>query len=114
MADKDDAVVEELINLLRLERDVIRKAEFEALTALVARKEALLMQVKDFPAQKLKRAHEMSRQNQRLLSAALKGIRAAQIRLSAIQKAAHSFGSYDKSGRPQRIVGTQGSIEKRA
>ncbi|WP_339108785.1 hypothetical protein [Thioclava sp. GXIMD4216] len=114
MAEKDDAVIEELIDLLRIERDVIRKAEFDAMADIAARKESLLLQVKDIPAQKLRRAHEMSRQNQRLLSAALKGIRAAQIRLSAIQKAAHSFGSYDKSGRPQRIVGTQGSIEKRA
>lgn len=114
MQDETEARLAELIDTLRLERDVIRSGDFAALPALVARKDAVMELLKGTPARKLVAAQEMALENQRLLGAALKGVRAAQARLDAIRKATKSYTSYDSKGRAQTISTSKGTVERRA
>lgn len=114
MQDETDVRIAELIDTLRLERDVIRSGDFSALPNLVARKDVAMELLKGTPARKLLAAQEMAQENQRLLGAALKGVRAAQARLDAIRQAAKSYTSYDRHGRSKTIRNDKGSVERRA
>lgn len=114
MQNETDDTIARLIDQLRLERDVIRNGEFSALPELVARKEALLEALKGTPARRLLAAQEMALENQRLLDAALKGVRAVQTRLAAIRQASKSYTSYDRLGRAQTISPEGGSVVRRA
>ncbi|OCX63400.1 hypothetical protein BFP70_12155 [Thioclava sp. SK-1] len=114
MKTKDDAAIEQVVDILRQERAAIRDADFPKMAILIARKEAAIEGIRSLPLIKIRHIKEMSLANQRLLEAALKGIRAAQSRLSVIQQTARSFQSYDAMGRGQKISGQSGSVEKRA
>lgn len=114
MQDETEAKISQLIEILRLERDVIRNGDFAALPDLITRKEQAMAALKGTHARKLLTAHEMARENQHLLSAALKGVRAVQARLEAIRQASKSYTSYDRHGRAQTIQVEKGSVERRA
>jgi hypothetical protein len=111
--DTDDRIAR-LIDLLRLEKDVIRNAEFAALPDLVARKTEVLEELKGTPARLLLAAQDMAMENQRLLDAALKGVRSVQARLAEIRKASKSYTSYDRHGKARTISPEGGSVERRA
>ncbi len=114
MQDKTQEALDRLIDVLRLERDVIRGGDFEQLAGLADRKQAALADLAGVPARRLLRAQEMALENQRHLSAALKGVQAAQGRLQTILKAARGFNSYDDRGRARAISPNEGSVERRA
>lgn len=114
MQDETDERIAQLIDLLRLERDVIRNGDFAALPDLVERKEGQLQALQGTPARRLTTAREMALENQRLLDAALKGVRSVQARLAAIRQGARSYTSYDRDGRATTISPGGGSVERRA
>lgn len=114
MQDETDLKISRLIDTLRVERDVIREGDFAALPDLVALKEEQMDALKGTPARKLLAAQEMALENQRLLEAALRGVRAVQSRLEAIRKGSKSYTSYDRHGRAQQIAPEKGTVERRA
>jgi len=114
MQDEIDLKIAQLIDMLRVERDVIRSGDFAALPDLVARKEAQLQGLQGTPARRLTTAREMALENQRLLEAAMQGVRSVQARLSAIRQATKSYTSYDRDGRARTISPGDSSVERRA
>ncbi|WP_444453495.1 hypothetical protein ACTTAI_20445 [Rhodobacter capsulatus] len=114
MQNETEDRIARLIDLLRLEKDVIRNAEFAALPELIARKEKLLDELQGTPARLLLDAQEMALENQRLLDAAIKGVRSVQARLAEIREASKSYMSYDQNGKARKISPEGGSIERRA
>ncbi|MBZ4022043.1 hypothetical protein CKO11_06180 [Rhodobacter sp. TJ_12] len=114
MQNETEERIAKLIDILRLEKDVIRNAEFGALPDLVARKEAVLVELQGTPARLLMEAQNMALENQRLLDAALKGVQAVRKRLAEIREAAKSYKSYDQNGKGRSIGAAKGSIERRA
>ena len=114
MQNETDERIARLTDLLRLEKDVIRNAEFAALPDLVTRKEALLAELAGTPARLLLGVQTMALENQRLLEAALRGVRSVQDRLAEIAKASKAHTGYDKSGKPRQIGPAKGSLERRA
>ncbi len=103
-----------MLALMQEERTVIRSGRFEALAALAARKEALVSQLADQPSRDLGRVVDMAQANQRLLAAAIDGVRAARDRLAAIRAAGSSCRGYDCTGKATEIVHAGGSLEHRA
>ena len=114
MQNETEDKITRLIDLLRLEKDVIRNAEFSALPELVSRKEALMEELKGTPARLLLGVQAMAVENQRLLDAAIKGVRSVQARLAEIRGASKSYTSYDQHGKARKISPEGGSIERRA
>ncbi|PFG65045.1 FlgN protein [Thioclava sp. ES.031] len=105
---------EELLSLLRLEREAIRSADFADLVGLSDRKERAMAALADLDRDTVEQIRALARENQTLLAAALAGVRAAQARLKTIVTAAKGFDSYDKEGRPQPIRRGSGDFERRA
>ncbi|MFD2172995.1 hypothetical protein [Rhodobacter lacus] len=114
MHNETEDRIAKVIDLLRLEKDVIRNAEFAALPDLVARKEAALADLEGTPARLLLGVQQMALENQRLLDAALKGVQAVRKRLAEIRQSARSYQSYDAQGRARKIGPESGSVERRA
>ncbi|MDD8022007.1 MAG: hypothetical protein PHX82_02705 [Paracoccaceae bacterium] len=114
MHDTIEQTTEALIDLLRLERHAIINGEFEAVIDIATRKEALITALTGAPEPQLGKIREVAHENQRLLNAALKGVRAAQQRLKRIMDASKSFNSYDGRGRARTINPDTGSVERRA
>ncbi len=65
-------------------------------------------------ARRLGQAQRLAQENQRLLQAAIEGVRAARIRLGEIVQGAQGYHSYDQRGRAQRISPERPTLEKRA
>lgn len=114
MHNETEERIARVVDILRLEKDVIRNAEFAALPELVSRKEAALADLEGTPARLLVGVRQMALENQRLLDAALKGVQAVRKRLSEIRAAARSYQSYDQNGRARKIGPESGSVERRA
>ncbi|PTV95205.1 hypothetical protein C8J27_105151 [Rhodobacter aestuarii] len=114
MPNETEDRIAQLIDILRLEKDVIKNAEFGVLPDLVARKEAVLADLEGTPAPLLAQAQAMALENQRLLDAALKGVQAVRKRLAEIREAARSYKSYDQNGKGRSIGAAKGTIERRA
>lgn len=109
-----------LEGLLDAERHAIREAAFEGLGRLADEKARLIDIVAAHqvaaPAQRalLERIQARTSENQRLLAAAISGIRAAQRRLDMIRRAARTLNTYDAMGRATTIGSTAGTVERRA
>ena len=108
----DDKTVA-LIDLLRLERDAIRVGDFSTLIEMANQKEILLADLAGTEPGRLAELQTMAAQNQRMLAAALRGVRAAQHRLQAILNASKGFNSYDEAGQVKPIRPDEGSLEYR-
>ena len=107
-----------LDGLLDSERHAIRAGAFQGLDRLAVEKERLLEAISraaggvtrvELAALKAKAAR-----NQRLLAAAIKGVRAAQRRLQMIQRASRSMTTYDSLGHCQEIGADPGTVERRS
>lgn len=102
------------IEMLHLERALIRDGDFDALAALQERKEQMTAQLAGVAPGLLQKAKQEADRNQRLLGAALKGVQAAQRRLQTILSASKGFTTYDPRGRSSAIATPSSSVEKRA
>ncbi len=107
-----------LDGMLDAERHAIRNGEFGGLESLALAKGRLLEQVTASVGRAdgdaLARLRDKADANQRLLAAAIKGVRAAQRRLDMIRRASSSLNTYDSLGRAQSITPDRGSVERRA
>lgn len=110
----ETTTAEELLSLLRLEREAIRSAEFSDLIALSDRKERAMAALTKPDRGRVERIEALARENQVLLASALEGVRAAQARLKVVVAAAKGFDSYDREGRPQPIRCGSADFERRA
>lgn len=106
--------IEALERLLDVERHAIRAGAFVELADIVSQKEALVGKLGGVSAEGLAHLRGKAEQNQRLLVAALKGVRAAQRRLDMIQRASRSLNSYDALGRARTIGSGGPNVERRA
>jgi flagellar biosynthesis/type III secretory pathway chaperone len=106
--------IESLERLLDVERHAIRAGAFAELADIIGRKEALIGTLGGVGAGRLAHLRGKAEQNQRLLAAALKGVRAAQRRLDMILRASRSLNSYDALGRARTIGSGGPSVERRA
>lgn len=109
-----------LEGLLDAERRAIRAGEFEGLARLADEKARLIDLIAGHasaaPGQRelLVRIQSRTSENQRLLAAAMSGVKAAQRRLDTIRRAARTLNTYDSTGRATTIGTAPGSIERRA
>lgn len=109
-----------LEGLLDAERRAIRAGEFEGLARLADEKARLIDVISAHagaaPDQRelLARIQSRTTENQRLLAAAMSGVKAAQRRLDAIRRAARPLNTYDSAGRATTIGSLSGRIERRA
>lgn len=105
-----------LEGLLDAERHAIRNGEFEGLSQLSEKKEKLLdrLEQSDLSAKDLGHLRSKAEANQRLLAAAIKGVRAARRRLEMIRQAAHGLNTYNSQGQARTIGSSVGSFERRA
>ncbi|WP_376875952.1 hypothetical protein [Albirhodobacter sp. R86504] len=114
------AALERLEGLLQVERHLIKGGNFDELDTLAREKDIAMAAVLNDPAStrlhfdRLMQLREVAERNQRLIGAALKGIRAAQRRLEMIQRASKSIDSYDQLGRAKTIGSTAHHIERKA
>ena len=104
---------------LSREADLIRRADFAALTACSVDKEHLMAQLSlAAPAnpQHLTALHAHASRNQALMAAALRGVTAARRRFERLRDAQTALHTYDHLGRKNDIaVGdTATRIERRA
>lgn len=106
--------VQELIDLMRVEREAIRSADFSGLAGLSDRKEIVMARLEAPSESELTTLRRLAAENQRLFDAALKGVQAAQARLRVIVGAARGFDAYDASGRKRPIRRDGGAFERRA
>ncbi|MGO4851651.1 hypothetical protein [Phaeovulum sp. W22_SRMD_FR3] len=114
MDSKLAQTLEEMEDLFQVERHTIRTGDFDALPGLALKKAELLERLEGTPPEALRHLRSKAETNQRLLSAALKGVRAAQRRLEMIQRASRSLNSYDALGRARIIGSGPSSIDSRA
>lgn len=109
-----------LEGLLDAERHAIREGMFDGLGQLADEKARLIDLVAGHgaaaPAQRalLERIQARTAENQRLLAAAISGVKAAQRRLDMIRRAARTLNTYDAMGRATTIGSTSGTVERRA
>lgn len=114
MGNSGQTLIEDLEGVLQVERHMIRAGTFDGLEQLAIRKERLLVALEGTSAELLVRVKDLAEANQRLLGAAIKGVRAAQRRLDMIQRASRTLNSYDKLGRARTIGDGGSSVERRA
>jgi flagellar biosynthesis/type III secretory pathway chaperone len=112
--------LEKLEGILEVERHMVREGNFDKLDMLAEEKEAAMhaLSLHSDSAQifkeQLVRVASIAARNQRLIGAALKGIRAAERRLEMILRANKSLNSYDRLGRAKTIGGGSNNVEHRA
>jgi hypothetical protein len=107
-------------DLLASERRALRFGEFGQLAYLAEAKTQLSYRIDGLAAgptsilPKLERLRARAAENQRLLAAAMKGVRSAQHRLDMIRRAGQSLNTYDKLGRKRPLGAAPGTVERRA
>lgn len=103
-----------LRQLLDDERVAIRSGDFATLATLVSRKEAEIAGLTDLPPTALAPLRREIEENQRLVEAALSGLRAARHRIEQIIASVKTCVTYDKNGQPCRLNRDVAIFEKRA
>ncbi|WP_347311641.1 hypothetical protein [Defluviimonas sp. SAOS-178_SWC] len=118
MRTDETTLIATLDALLRDEAEAIRRGNFTSLEALAARKTDLVGRLPDLPRRDadgaLSRLRSRAEANQRLLSAAIEGVKAARARVEAIRRAGSRLDTYDSAGRAQSVTFGGGGVEKRA
>lgn len=104
--------------LLETERSALLKGDFEVLTSLLPKKEALIDALSDVGAEELPELRELDvkvRRNQLLLDGALEGIREVAARLAEMRRMRNGLATYGSDGQKQNInVRVDHTLERRA
>ena len=104
--------------LLDQEKATVLSGELKRLPQLITQKEALFSQIGEHPNPDptlLKRLQQKTEQNQKILDAAMLGIRAATDRISEIRKKGSNLKTYSEQGVRAQFSGLpRQSFEKRA
>lgn len=106
--DADNLLIREAEALLEREKASLLAGDLAALAGLAAEKEALLARLRESGANQLAGVaalRERATRNQRLLDAAMLGIRRVSARLSAYRQVRRSMETYDPQGRKETIAG---------
>ncbi len=106
-----------LWRLLKEERMALLSGDLPALPGLIARKERLLDDLRPGGAPEtaaLDRLRKAAEDNQRLLEAALKGVRAARAHLETARSGGPPLSTYDAKGHAEIHGGARPSVERRA
>lgn len=102
---------------LNREAALIRKADFTAMTGETERREMLMQRLGQAgtpPGDALETLRDHAQRNQALMSAALKGVRAARRRIEMLRSVQNSLNTYDNLGKRWDIVTDTASVERRA
>lgn len=113
----DETVENLILDLLDAERAAILEGAFDRLARLAARKEALLVQCQSelrSSRVQLRRIARYVDRNQRLLGAALDGVRDATMRLKALRNVRETLVTYDSQGQMARVASGPPGFEHKA
>lgn len=113
MAERSDAA---LLDLLAAERTAILAGEFRALPDMALRKEVLFAALDagaiNIPV--LRRIGAQVSRNQRLLAAALRGLREVSDRLGLVRDLRQGFSTYDSQGQKSVVTADKPAFEHKA
>jgi len=114
MADR--GLTDEIVDLLTEERLAILSGSFGALPELGARKTVLFEALERArgPERELRAIAQSLGRNQRLLAAAIAGVREAATRIGAIGAVRNGFSTYTESGGRAQLGRPGPGLEKRA
>ena len=113
MADNPDQA---LFAFLKEERTVILTGQFDKLPELAGRKVALFDDLAGaaVTAHRLRQIGAQVSRNQRLLAAALRGLREVGDRLGLVREVRNTLSTYDSSGQITTVASTRPSFEHKA
>lgn len=110
-------LVQDVLDHLTTERAAILRGDFPALDKLRIEKVPLfdrLAQTAGMAAFDLQQIGAGVSRNQRLLSAAMAGVRQASARLTAVTDARDSLRTYDQRGQARDVAQTRPAFERKA
>lgn len=118
MNERASQLMDELNDLLDLERRALLSGDLEEVGRVLDTKEALLRELTENAASDtdgLQGLKEKLTRNQELIESAMKGIQAVAQRFATIRQVRKSLETYDSAGQRQKIEITSGGrLEKRA
>ena len=103
----------ELEALLDREEDALRRAAFDELADLAARKETLMSALDTIGEARLNSLRDKAARNAGSLGAVLAGLRAARQRIFELARASEGLSTYDRGGRKAAPPPRSG-VERRA
>jgi flagellar biosynthesis/type III secretory pathway chaperone len=108
-----DPLNKALMELLAEERLAILAGEFQRLPTLAGRKVALFAKFEATPAtvQTLRRIGAQVSRNQKLLGAALRGLREVSDRLGVVRDLRNGFSTYDSQGQKSTVAAARPGFE---
>jgi flagellar biosynthesis/type III secretory pathway chaperone len=111
-----DILDQTLLDLLTEERQAIMAGQFDKLSGLAGRKEALFgdLAMAAVTVPRLRQIGIQVSRNQRLLAAAMRGLREVGDRLGLVRDVRDNLSTYDKSGLKTTVVSTRPSFERKA
>lgn len=111
-------VMNDLDELLDLEREALLTGKLDTIGRLINRKEGLIDELSVTESVENEQLTDLSqkvKRNQDLLDSALAGIRSVATRLSAMRRVRRTLDTYDCDGKKRSItLSKDGSVEKRA
>lgn len=109
-----DTPLSAIHRVLQDERNAIRTGNFDELPDLIARKEVLLDAVYTTDVHDLDTLRQGLQHNQKLIEAAISGLRTAGQRVDQIVAVARKCTTYDRNGQAQHMVNANAALERRA
>lgn len=111
-----DILDQTLFDLLTEERQAILTGAFDRLPALAGRKEALFddLAAAQVTVPRLRLIGAQVSRNQRLLAAALHGLREVSDRLGIVRDVRNSLSTYDSTGQKSTVAALRPSFERKA
>lgn len=111
-----DNLDQRLLDLLTEERQAILTGQFHRLPGLAGRKESLFVDLTaaEVTAPRLRQIGKQVGRNQRLLAAALRGIREVGDRLGLVREVRDTLSTYDSSGQKTTVASARPSFERKA
>ncbi|MBL4813632.1 MAG: flagellar protein FlgN [Rhodobacteraceae bacterium] len=113
-------LADQIESLLAAERQAILSGAFEELPLLAPRKTELFTQLQNIgqiargDGQRVRRIGAGLARNQRLLAAAISGVREAARRLDLLQRSENGFLTYDRQGQKAKVGQKRPAVERRA
>jgi flagellar biosynthesis/type III secretory pathway chaperone len=112
-------LLDDLDALLAQERRCLGTGDTVGLTALAADKARLVDRIATLPADAadaamLARLRDAARRNDRLLAAALSGLRAARTKLEIVRRGGPALDTYDRGGQRHSLGSPARRVERKA
>jgi len=117
-SDNAQNLIDELDDLLNIERQALVGGDIEGISRLVSQKEFLiesLNAIGDLDRENLSELHQKVTRNQTLLNSALEGIRAVATRMTELRRVRNGLATYDRKGQKNQFdISRAKQVEKRA